>query len=162
LPEYEKKSSVKNKQGFLRKAILEDWRKNDIKSKNTMNISDRSKEKNNVELNNLDAEKAKVQGRIELANDAMKATGITAKDLQGEEAAMPKMAVELIQSAMSKGWEKSEQVQQILNAFKFTPERFKQVYMTNYQDSEENASTAKFGRSTQGFDSLGNVFARTA
>ena len=94
MPEYEKKSPIKNKQGFLRKAILEDWRKNDIKSKNAMNISDASKEKNNIELNNLEAEKAKVQGRIELANDAMQKTGITAKDLQGEEAAMPKMAVD--------------------------------------------------------------------
>ena len=159
LPEYEKKSPIKNKQGFLRKAILEDWRKNDIKSKNAMNISDASKEKNNIELNNLEAEKAKVQGRIELANDAMKATGITAADLQGEEAAMPKMAVDMVKAELLKGGEMTEDATNFLKLFKFTPERFKQVYMaTNYQEGAENASTAKFESSTQGFDSLGNVF----
>ena len=162
LPDYEKKSPIKNKQGFLRKAILEDWRKNDIKSKNAMNISAASKEKNNIELNNLDAEKAKVQGRIELANDAMKATGITAADLQGEEAAMPKMAVDMVKAEMQKGGEMTEDATNFLKLFKFTPERFKQVYMANYQDGAENASTAKFERSTQGFDSLGNVFANNA
>jgi len=159
LPEYHKKTPIKNKQGFLRKAILEDWRKNDIKSKNAMNISAASKEKNNVELNNLDAEKAKVQGRIDLANDAMKKTGITAKDLQGEEAAMPKMAVDMVKAELLKGGEMTEDATNFLKLFKFTPERFKQVYMANYQEEVKNASTAKFGRSTQGFDNLGNIFA---
>ena len=53
----------------------------------------------------------------------------------------------------------TEDATNFLKLFKFTPERFKQVYMaTNYQEGAENASTAKFERSTQGFDSLGNVF----
>jgi len=159
LPEYEKKSSVKNKQGFLRKAILEDWRKNDIKSKNAMNISAASKEKNNMALNNLDAEKAKLQDRIDLANDAMKATGITAADLQGEETPMAKIAVDMLRAQLQKGENLTAEAANFLKIFKFTPERFKQVYMTNYQEGSENASTANFERSTQGFNSLGNIFA---
>ena len=55
----------------MRKAILENWRKNDVRSKNEMNISDASKVKNQMQLNNLDFEKETIQRRIDDANDAM-------------------------------------------------------------------------------------------
>ena len=128
LPEYHKKHFIKNRQGFLRKAILEDWRKNDIKSKNKMNISDASKVKNSVELNNLDFEKQKMQQMIDDANDAMRKTGITAADLQGNEQPIPlgmvkSIAQEFLQNNLS------DTAKSILNTFHFTTERFKQVYV---------------------------------
>ena len=109
---------------------MEDWRKNDVKSKNAMNISDASKVKNQMQLNNLDLEKEKVQRRIDDANDAMKKTGITEADLEGEEMPMPQSAIDLVQNALSAGGEMSLIVKQLLKSFKFTPERFKQVYAT--------------------------------
>ena len=109
---------------------MEDWRKNDVKSKNAMNISDASKVKNQMQLNNLDFEKEKVQRRIDDANDAMKKTGITEADLEGEEMPMPQSAIDLVQNALSAGGEMSLIVKQLLKSFKFTPERFKQVYAT--------------------------------
>ncbi|MBQ6975762.1 MAG: replication initiation protein [Selenomonadaceae bacterium] len=145
---------IKNKLGFLRKAILENWRVNDIKSKNAMNISDRSKEKNNIELNNLDAEKAKVQQRVDNANYAMKATGITSADLQGEESPMPKNLVDMVKDEILKGGELTAGAMHFLNLFKFTPERFKQVYMVKDTQENKNASEGKIS----GFNSLSNSF----
>ena len=144
--------AVKNKLGFLRKAILEDWRKNDIKAKNAMKISDRSKEKNNIELNNLDAEKTKLQQRVDNVNDAMEKTGITATDLQGEESPMPKNLVDMVKEEVLKGGELTTGATNFLNLFKFTPERFKQVYMTKDTQENKNASEGKIS----GFSSLSN------
>ena len=84
-----------------------------------------------MQLNNLDFEKEKVQRRIDDANDAMKKTGISQSDLQGEEMPMPQSAIDLVQNALSSGGELSLTVKTVLRSFKFTPERFKQVYATN-------------------------------
>ena len=124
LPENE----VKNKQGFLRKAILENWRVKDIKSKNEMNISDASKIKNQIELNNKKIEKETMKERIDFINDAMKKTGIKAEDLQGEEKPIPPTVITLIKAEIDKEVLPAES-EMLLNAFNFTVERFKQVYM---------------------------------
>ena len=121
-------SNVKNKQGFLRKAILEDWRKKDVKSKNEMNISDKAKVRNRMKLNELDFEKEKHQQRIDYANEAMEATGITAADLQGSEKPIPPRMMTQIQEEIMKG-KLTETAKSVLKAFNFTVERFKQVYM---------------------------------
>ena len=146
LPDYHKKNPIQNRLGFLRKAILEDWRKNDIKSKNKMNISDASKVKNSVELNNLDFEKQKMQ-QVNDANDAMKKTGITAADLQGNEQPIPlgmvkSIAQEFLQNNLS------DTAKSILNTFHFTTERFKQVYVS------DDVPETNFATSNSGFSNL--------
>ena len=152
LPEYHKKNPIQNRLGFLRKAILEDWRKNDVKSKNAMNISDASKVKNSVELNNLDFEKQKMQQMIDDVNDAMRKTGITAADLQGNEQPIPlgmvkSIAQEFLQNNLS------DTAKSILNTFHFTTERFKQVYMKDDFIPGENATL-----SHSGFNRLSDSF----
>ena len=149
LPEYHKKSTIKNRQGFLRKAILEDWRKNDIKAKNAMNISNASKVKNQMQLNNLDFEKQKLQQQVDNANDAMKKTGITAADLQGNEQPIPlgmvkSIAQEFLQNNLS------DTAKSILNTFHFTTERFKQVYV------RDDVPETNFATSNSGFSNLFN------
>ena len=152
LPEYHKKNPIKNRQGFLRKAILEDWRKNDIKSKNKMNISDASKVKNQMQLNNLDFEKDKLQQQVNDAYDALKKTGITAADLQGNEQPIPpgmvkSIAQEILQNNLS------DASKTILQSFNFTTERFKQVYMKDDFIPGENATSSR-----SGFNRLSNSF----
>ena len=128
-PEYSKKKSVKNKQGFLRKAILENWRKNDVKSKNDMNISKDSKKKNQVTLNSLDFEKETMQRRIADANEAMEKTGISPDDLLENELPLTSYVVKMVSEEILRGGELSDGAKKFLNIFHFTPERFKQVYM---------------------------------
>ena len=144
LPDYHKKNPIQNRLGFLRKAILEDWRKNDVKSKNAMNISDASKVKNQMQLNNLDFEKQKLQQQVNDANDALQKTGITAADLQGNEQPIPlgmvkSIAQEILQNNLS------ETAKSVLNTFHFTTERFKQVYMKDDFIPSENATSSHSG-----------------
>ena len=87
----------------MRKAILENWRKNDVKSKNEMNISDAAKIKNQMQLNNLEFEKETIQRRIDLANEALQATGIKAEDLQGEEKPIPPTMITMIKAEILQG-----------------------------------------------------------
>ena len=153
LPEYHKKNPIKNRQGFLRKAILEDWRKNDIKSKNKMNISDAAKVKNQMKLNILDFEKEKIQRNIEMTNEVMQNTGISQTDLQGEEKPMPPLYVKDIKNKILSGEENASSVVWALNVFHFTLERFKQVYMKDDFIPSENATS-----SHSGFNRLSDSF----
>ena len=157
LPEVDKKSPIKNKQGFLRKAILENWRVNDIKAKQKMNISESAKIKNQMKLNVLDFEKEKAQRKVEMADEFMEKTGISQKNLQGEEIPIPSVIVKIIQEKMLGGEEIPESMLAILKAFKFTPERFKQVYKGNYQNTAQSSSTAKIGANKSEFISLADV-----
>ena len=113
----------------MRKAILENWRVNDVKSKNAMNISEKSKVKNQMKLNILDFEKEKVQRNIEMTNEVMQNTGISQTDLQGSESPIPARLVNDIQDKILSGKENTDSVTQALKIFNFTVERFKQVYM---------------------------------
>lgn len=130
LPAYHKKNPIKNRVGFLTNAILEDWRKNDVKSKNSMNISAASKLKNNMKLNNLDGEKEKIQQNIDNANYAMEKTGISQADLQGDEKPIPATMAKSIAKAVLEN-NLSEGAKLLLQTFHFTPERFQQVYLKN-------------------------------
>ena len=152
LPEYHKKNPIKNRQGFLRKAILEDWRKNDVKSKNKMNISDASKVKNQMQLNNLDFEKQKLQQQVDNANDAMQKTGISQADLQGDEKPISAGVVYAIKQAILQN-NLSDASKNILQSFNFTTERFKQVYMKDDFIPSENATS-----SHSGFNRLSDSF----
>ncbi len=153
----ESKISIKNKQGFLRRAILENWRVNDIKSKNAMSISEKSKVKNQMELNNLRFEKEKIQQRLANNMEAMEKTGIKSTDLQGNEQPIPAGFVKSISEMLASGADLPDSVQTILKAFNFTVERFKDVYMEKYQETVKTPSRAKFGANTRGFSSLADV-----
>ena len=152
LPEYNKKNPIKNRQGFLRKAILEDWRKNDVKAKNKMNISDASKVKNQMQLNNLDFEKDKLQQQVNDAYDALKKTGISQSDLQGDEKPISAGVVYAIKQAILQN-NLSDASKTILQSFNFTTERFKQVYMKDDFIPSENATL-----SHSGFNRLSDSF----
>jgi len=152
LPAYHKKNPIQNRQGFLRKAILEDWRKNDVKSKNKMNISDASKVKNQMQLNNLDFEKQKLQQQVNDAYDALKKTGISQADLQGDEKPISAGVVNAIKQAILQN-NLSDASKTILQSFNFTTERFKQVYMKNDFIPSENATS-----SHSGFNRLSDSF----
>ena len=152
LPEYHKKNPIQNRQGFLRKAILEDWRKNDIKSKNSMNISDAYKVKNQMQLNNLDFEKDKLQQQVNDAYDALKKTGISQADLQGDEKPISAGVVNAIKQAILQN-NLSDASKTILQSFNFTTERFKQVYMKDDFIPSENATL-----SHSGFNRLSDSF----
>ena len=153
LPEVDKKSPLKNKQGFLRKAILENWRVNDVKAKNEMNISESAKIKNQMQLNTLDFEKEKARRKIEITNEIMEKTGISQSDLQGEEVPIPSIFVKSIQDKMLGGEELTEGMLTTLKAYKFTLERFKQVYM---KDRKINLPTINKSNSA-GFKSVAEV-----
>ena len=153
LPEVDKKSPLKNKQGFLRKAILENWRVNDLKSKNEMNISESAKIKNQMQLNTLDFEKEKARRKIEITDEIMEKTGISQSDLQGEEVPIPSIFVKSIQDKILGREELTEGMLTTLKAYKFTLERFKQVYM---KDRKINLPTLNKSNSA-GFKSVADV-----
>ena len=151
LSEYNRKKPIQNKLGFLRNAILEDWRKNDVKSRNAMNISKASKVKNQMQLNSLAAEKEKYQQHIADANAAIQKTGISLTDLRSNEVPIPSSMVDIIsQDILRNDNTASEGIRSILKAFNFGVERFKQVYMTKYMLENKNASVDKIS----GFNSL--------
>ena len=117
-----------------------------------MNISDASKVKNSVELNNLDFEKQKMQQMIDDVNDAMRKTGITAADLQGDEKPISAGVVYAIKQAILQN-NLSDASKTILHSFNFTTERFKQVYMKDDFIPSENATS-----SHSGFNRLSDSF----
>ena len=153
LPEVDKKSPLKNKQGFLRKAILENWRVNDVKAKNEMNISESAKIQNQMQLNTLDFEKEKARRKIEITDEIMEKTGISQSDLQGEEVPIPSIFVKSIQDKILGREELTEGMLTTLKAYKFTLERFKQVYM---KDRKINLPTLNKSNSA-GFKSVADV-----
>ena len=109
-----------------------------------MNISNASKVKNQMQLNNLDFEKDKLQQQVDNANDAMKKTGITAADLQGDEQPItPSMVKVISQSILHNNL--SDASKNILQSFNFTTERFKQVYMKDDFIPSENATSSHSG-----------------
>lgn len=144
MPEYHKKNPIQNRQGFLRKAILDDWRKNDVKAKNKMNISDASKVKNQMKLNNLDFEKEKFQQQVDDANHAMQKTSITQSDLQGNEQPISAGMVDAIKREIFKN-SLSDTSKNVLQSFHFTTERFQEVYMKDDFIPNSNATASHSG-----------------
>ena len=117
-----------------------------------MNISNASKVKNQMQLNNLDFEKQKLQQQVDNANDALKKTGISQADLQGDEKPISAGVVYAIKQAILQN-NLSDASKTILQSFNFTTERFKQVYMKDDFIPNENATS-----SHSGFNSLSNSF----
>ena len=117
-----------------------------------MNISDASKVKNQMQLNNLDFEKQKLQQQVNDAYDAMKKTGITAADLQGDEKPISAGVVYAIKQAILQN-NLSDASKNILQSFNFTTKRFKQVYMKDDFIPSENTTS-----SHSGFNSLSDSF----
>ena len=144
MPEYSKKNPIQNKQGFLRKAILENWR-----GKNQ--TAEKPVEKRSVVI-------PKDQTRIIDYQKFMDDTGISKADLQGEEIPICLAFVDLIKKCLASGEELTPAYYTALGRCNFTVSRFKEVYMKNFVPVELEEKVPEKPKAVEGFSTLADVF----